>query len=221
VAFQVLGDRRWCEGAGVTSEDMIGQIARYVRHKCEISSGGVWTASPSTVAMQRGRRPSLIDCLRPCKARSVRSSGLWHRRLVQPRSLAVAMGPHEPRGYYLGAFDIKHQDADPLNSFGPGGSRRHRLARFDYLAGEGFESVAHTADEPFVFLVDGVILLRPELADTWDLSIYVHLAPEASLRRSVAWDSLLMGGTETATDEISMSAEQRPGPNEGPPRRTS
>lgn len=44
MAFQVLGDRRWCEGAEVTSEDMIGQIARYVRHKCEISSGGVRVA---------------------------------------------------------------------------------------------------------------------------------------------------------------------------------
>jgi pantothenate kinase len=37
-------------------------------------------------------------------------------------------------------------------------------------------------------------------ADSWDLSIYVHLTPEASLRRGVARDSLLMGGTETATD---------------------
>src|ERR1035441_8416102 len=43
-------------------------------------------------------------------------------------------------------------------------------------------------------------------ADSWDLSIYVHLTPEASLRRGVARDSLLMEEAQRLRSSMSCAS---------------
>ena len=207
MAFQVLGDRRWCEGAEVTSEDMIGQIARYVRHKCEISSGGVRVAIDGCGA---AGKTTLADRLSEALQGEVGEVlRLWHRRLVQPRSLAVAVGPHESRGYYLGAFDIKHQDADPLDSLGPGGRRRQSAA----VGGIGLpgltiwpaRSSSQLPTRPMnrsSLLFDGVFLLRPELACRLMGSLDLRPPDARGLSSSRCGAGLFAhgGGPETATD---------------------
>jgi uridine kinase len=45
-------------------------------------------------------------------------------------------------------------------------------------------------------VVDGVFLLRPELADLWDVRVYLHVPPEVTLQRALARDAVLMGGAD-------------------------
>jgi uridine kinase len=39
-----------------------------------------------------------------------------------------------------------------------------------------------------LLLVDGIFLLRPQLADLWDFTIFVHVEPETAIRRGIARD---------------------------------
>jgi uridine kinase len=45
-------------------------------------------------------------------------------------------------------------------------------------------------------LFDGVFLLRPELRDEWDLTVFVCVEPEESLRRALDRDVDLFGSRE-------------------------
>ena len=47
-----------------------------------------------------------------------------------------------------------------------------------------------------VLLFDGVFLLRPELAEAWDLRIFVVVRPEESLRRALDRDRDLFGSRD-------------------------
>ena len=81
---------------------------------------------------------------------------------------------------------------------GPKGSHEYRLARFDYQTDSGVDQGTRKAIEPPVLVFDGVFFLRPELADCWELSIYVFVPPEVSIQRGMKRDSLLMGGDQEA-----------------------
>ena len=47
-----------------------------------------------------------------------------------------------------------------------------------------------------MLLFDGVFRLRPELRDAWDLSVFVRVEPEESLRRALVRDVQLFGSRE-------------------------
>jgi uridine kinase len=83
---------------------------------------------------------------------------------------------------------------------GPTGSHEYRLARFDYRTGSGVDEGTWQAIEPSVLVFDGVFLLRPELADCWELSVYVVVPPEVSIQRGIERDSVLMGGDQEAAN---------------------
>ena len=67
---------------------------------------------------------------------------------------------------------------------------------FDYPALR--DAVGAAAGEPL--LVDGVFLLRPELAALWRLTIFIAVAPDEALRRGVARDGERLGGTAAASE---------------------
>jgi len=49
-----------------------------------------------------------------------------------------------------------------------------------------------------LLLVDGVFLLRPELAGTWELSIFLAVDRAVALERAIERDAARMGGREAA-----------------------
>jgi uridine kinase len=88
----------------------------------------------------------------------------------RPEEVRYARGRDSPEGYYRDSFDL-----DALR-----------------------DAVACAAGGDVVVLVDGVFLLRPELVDLWELSIWVEIDEAESLLRGVARDALRMGGEDAA-----------------------
>jgi uridine kinase len=87
----------------------------------------------------------------------------------------------------------------------------HRPAEERHARGHGPESYYHdTFDLPAlrdalgrvaldaIAIVDGVFLLRPELADLWSLTIFLAVDREVALERAIARDAGHMGGAATA-----------------------
>lgn len=117
-----------------------------------------------------------------------------------PRELRYRRGVESPEGYFLDSFDLaalRHLLLEPL---GPDGSRRYRTALFDYREEIAVEAGEEEALADAILLFDGIFLLRPELRDCWDFSIFVHADFDEILRRAELRDSELMGGAEAVRE---------------------
>jgi uridine kinase len=87
----------------------------------------------------------------------------------------------------------------------------HRPEAERYARGHGPESYYHDTfdlpalrsvlgrvDTATVAVVDGIFLLRPELADVWNLTIFLATDRAVALERALARDAAHMGGVEAA-----------------------
>lgn len=90
----------------------------------------------------------------------------------QPREVRHRRGSLSPEGYYEDAFDFAAVRARSLEHVGQGA----------------------------VLLFEGVFLLRPELRECWDLSVYVAISPAESLRRALSRDLELFGDAGTVRE---------------------
>ena len=107
-----------------------------------------------------------------------------------PRSVRYARGRHSPEGYYRDSFDLVAFRTEVLAPLGPGGSRRYRSAVFDHRTDARLDSPVEDALDPAVLIVDGVFLLRPELADDWDLSIFLDVPFDLAFERMALRDGV-------------------------------
>lgn len=90
-------------------------------------------------------------------------------------------------GFY-GAYDhdaLRRLLLDPL---GPGGQRRYRARWHDGWNPGVIDGPEQSAPDDAVLILDGVFLLRPELADAWDVRVFVRVDPEVGLARGIARD---------------------------------
>lgn len=114
-----------------------------------------------------------------------------------PPEIRRRRGSLSPAGYYEDSFDYGAIRTCLLDPLSPGGNRRYRLAAYDYRTSTAQDVPVEEAIETAVLLVDGVFLLRPELRDYWDLSIYLHISPAETLRRAQIRDLELFGESVT------------------------
>ncbi|WP_157987691.1 nucleoside/nucleotide kinase family protein [Jiangella endophytica] len=112
----------------------------------------------------------------------------------QPPQVRSRRGGLSAEGYYLDAFDLDAIRDGVLRPLGPGGDRRYLLSTFDHRAGRPTARATAEAPPDAVMIVDGVLLLRPELRDHWEFSVYLHVEPEETLRRALVRDRDLFGG---------------------------
>jgi uridine kinase len=106
----------------------------------------------------------------------------------QPRERRWARGRDSPLGYYLDSYDYPRARAELIDPLAPHGSRRIRRAVHDVASDLPVCSPVETVPDGSVLVVDGIFLHRPELADAWDLSVFVHVTTRASLERCAARD---------------------------------
>jgi uridine kinase len=93
----------------------------------------------------------------------------------QPREVRHRRGSLSPEGYYWDSFDYAAVRAQVLEPF-------------------------EHAEPGAVLLFEGVFLLRPELRDHWDLSVFVDVSPAESLRRALTRDLELFGDEATVRE---------------------
>lgn len=113
----------------------------------------------------------------------------------RPRDRRYRQGRDSAAGYYDDSFDRARLRADVLDPLGPDGDRLYRPAAFDLAAGRLAPAAACLATADAVLVVDGVFLQRRELEDCWDLTVWVDVSIEESIRRGVARDRPRHGST--------------------------
>lgn len=114
----------------------------------------------------------------------------------RPRAERVRRGSLSPEAFFHDSFDYDALRSVLLAPLGPGGSGRYRTAVFDHRRDLPVAAAPRLAPRGAVLLFDGIFLLRPELREQWDLSIFVDVEEAEVLRRAVARDADLMGGPE-------------------------
>jgi uridine kinase len=113
-----------------------------------------------------------------------------------PRKIRYQEGRNSPEGYYSHSFDEKALKIALLDPLGPEGRLLYRKRVFDFKTDRQITLPAETANGDEILLFDGVFLLRPELADTWDYVIFVDVSFETSLARAMCRDQHLFGDAE-------------------------
>jgi uridine kinase len=139
----------------------------------------------------------LADELAPLIERSGRtviraSIDGFHR----PRAQRIPRGPESPEGYFRDSFDYPAFRAVLLDPLGPGGNREYRRRVFDLRTDMPVEAPLETAPANAVLVVDGVFLLRRELVDLWDFSVFVAVPFAETQRRAAGRDAVQFGGEE-------------------------
>jgi uridine kinase len=112
-----------------------------------------------------------------------------------PRVQRYRRGELSPEGCYHDSFDYEALCRVLLDPLGPNGDRRYQDAVYDKPADAALSPPSRTASADAVLLFDGVFLLRPQLVDRWDLSIFVSAAFEQTLDRARLRDRALYGST--------------------------
>jgi uridine kinase len=105
-------------------------------------------------------------------------------------------GPESPEGYYRDSFDYRSLVDVLLRPLGPSGSLRFRRAVFDFRTDVNIDSPIEKAQGNSVLLFDGVFLLRPELRDHWDISIFVQADFAVTVSRAESRDLRLFGSAD-------------------------
>ena len=102
-------------------------------------------------------------------------------------------GEDSPEGCYHDNFDFDALHQVLLDPLGPDGNRRFQHAVYDRDTDTALSTPFTTAAADAVLLFDGVFLLRPELIDRWDLSIFVSASFEETLARARVRDLASLG----------------------------
>ena len=122
-----------------------------------------------------------------------------------PARIRYRRGINSPEGYYHDSFNYHALTASLLTPLGPGGSRQYVSSVFDYRADTEVKIPIQVAEANAVLLFDGVFLLRSELLEYWDYTIFVEAAFEVTLARAEQRDAGLFDNAE----EIRRRYEQR------------
>jgi len=154
-------------------------LDRVQPHLIRVAIDGVDASGKTSLADELV--PLIEECGRPVIRASVDS---FHN----PRKVRYQRGLDSPEGYYFDSFDYANLLQHLLIPLGPGESRRYRQAVFnlreDAISPEAWDEASMDA----ILLFDGVFLLRPELIQSWDFSIFVDVDFDVSVSRAVARD---------------------------------
>ena len=105
-----------------------------------------------------------------------------------PQKVRYQRGPDSPEGYYYDSFNYQAIQRDLLIPLGPDGDRCCRLASFHLENDVSTDKAWYKAPKNAVLLFDGVFLLRPELIQYWDFSIFLDVDFRISVPRAVQRD---------------------------------
>jgi uridine kinase len=100
-----------------------------------------------------------------------------------PRSVRYRRGRESPDGFYLDSYNYAALRSELLEPLGPTGAGRYRTRMFDHVTDTVTPAPVRCAAVGSVLILDGIFLHRPELADEWDMSVFLHVPFELSVPR--------------------------------------
>lgn len=171
---------------------LLGELASRISrielpHPIRVAVDGVDAAGKTTLAQ---------ELVTPLKARGRTVIRASIDGFHNPARIRHRQGFTSPEGYYYDSFNYQRLTESLLTPLGPGGSRQYVSAVFDYRTDLEVQSPIRVAEVNAVLLFDGVFLLRPELREYWDFSIFVEAAFETTLARAEQRDAVLFGSIE-------------------------
>ncbi len=179
-----------------TRDDLLGRLAEEI--------GSATTTHPLRVAIDgppAAGKTTLADELEVV----LRSQG---REVIRatiddflfPRAQRYRRGQYSAEGCYFDAHDRDAMCQDLLDPLGPHGDRRFRTSVYHRETDTTLSLPVATAPADAVLLFDGVFLLRPELINRWDLSIFMSVTFDRTLDRAQARGTALAGLTADTTE---------------------
>ncbi len=85
-----------------------------------------------------------------------------------------------------------------LGPLGPGGDLRYRTMAHDLATDVAVDSAPETSPGDLVLVVDGSFLQRRDLADAWDVTVYLRAEFATARARGAARDATLLGSEAEA-----------------------
>lgn len=113
-----------------------------------------------------------------------------------PRIIRYRRGENSPEGYFFDSFDYDALKRYLLEPLGPGGSLRYHTSRFDFRSDALVNSPQYRAHSDSILLLDGVFLLRPELVECWDFTVFLDVNFDVAVERASQRDHTLFGSAE-------------------------
>src|SRR2546426_6785585 len=171
-------------------EELVSRILKIEQpHPLRVAIDGPDAAGKTTLAQE------LCALLRDHRRPVIRASiDGFHN----PARIRYRRGATSPEGYYYDSFNYQALTESLLVPLGPGGSRQYRSAVFDYRRDSEVQIPIRVAEVNAVLLFDGVFLLRSELMEYWDYTVFVEAASENTLARAEQRDAVLFGSVEEA-----------------------
>ena len=105
-----------------------------------------------------------------------------------PRALRYARGRQSPEGFYRDTTNLAALRAVLLDPLAPGGDRVVRTRIFDHRTDRAIEDAPHRVPPGTVLVLEGIFLIRPELAGCLDLMIYLDVPFAETYRRMALRD---------------------------------
>lgn len=175
-------------------EHSITLIAEYLNaqqpgHPLRVAVDGVTASGKTTLA---GEVSSALTALGRTTIR-LSMDGFHHRRAHR-----YQQGRHSAAGYYNDAYDFTSFARYVLEPLGPGGNFHYRRAVIDLASDTPVDESTRQAPQSAILIVDGSFLQRPEIAELWDVVIFVDTSFEIARHRGVARDADQLGGIEEA-----------------------
>ena len=125
-----------------------------------------------------------------------------------PKRCAINSGSDSPDGYYYDSFNYEVLQRDLLIPLGPDGDRKYRLAAFNLTDDAPTHEAWYESPVNAILLFDGVFLLRPELIQYWDFSIFLDVDFSISVPRAVLRD-VSSGDRQWDANTLRMRYERR------------
>lgn len=129
---------------------------------------------------------------------------------LRPRAERYQRGELSAEGNYNDSFDYEALHRVLLDPLGPGGDRGFRRAVYDKETDSALAEAITTAPADAVLIFEGVFLMRPELIDRWDLTIFVAADFEVTVDRARSRDEALYGSSA----EVERRFRTRYGPSQ-------
>jgi len=104
------------------------------------------------------------------------------------RAVRYEKGEDSPEGYYYDSFNYRAIIDELLIPLGPEGNGQYLNGVFDFRTDEPSQGKKQSAPASAVLLFDGIFLLRPELINYWDFSIFVDVDYPTAANRGIARD---------------------------------
>ncbi len=100
-----------------------------------------------------------------------------------PRNIRWRRGRDSPAGFYLDSHDLDALRSLLLDPFRAGPGSTYRTAAFDEPTDRPIDAPVVTLSGDEVLLFDGIFLSRPQLAEYWDLTIFLDGQARVNLGR--------------------------------------